>query len=258
MTQLTKSQTEVQNGQPTPDLLIMKAVESGNIDAIERLMDLKERYDRKQAEKAYRQAMSNFQSEKPDLKKTAKVDVALKTGGRMKYNFNPLPRIQKAIDPVLSKFGLSYRWEQEQENGKIKITCIVSHIDGHSEKTWLMADSDTSGSKNAIQGIGSTVSYLKRYTLEGALGLSSDDDDDGKAAPDKQKEPGITAGKKERPEAIDVLSKEYMKLYDELTGIVGDGKASQYHPDNWGKEPTVGRYNYGIKAIRSEINKHRK
>lgn len=249
MTQLTKSQTEVQNGQPTPDLLIMKAVESGNIDAIERLMDLKERYDRKQAEKAYRQAMSDFQANKPEIIKTKKGHNS---------NYAPLPKIQKAIDPVLSKFGLSYRWGQEQENGKIKITCIVSHIDGHSEKTWLMADSDTSGSKNAIQGIGSTVSYLKRYTLEGALGLSSDDDDDGKAAPDKQKEPGITAGKKERPEAIDVLSKEYMKLYDELTGIVGDGKASQYHPDNWGKEPTVGRYNYGIKAIKSEINKHRK
>src|SRR5690606_5500273 len=38
---------------------------------------------------------------------------------------------------------------------------------------------DSSGSKNAIQAIGSTLTYLQRYTLIQALGLAASDDDDG-------------------------------------------------------------------------------
>jgi len=36
---------------------------------------------------------------------------------------------------------------------------------------------DTSGSKNSIQAVGSTVSYLQRYTLYSILGLASKDAD---------------------------------------------------------------------------------
>jgi hypothetical protein len=50
---------------------------------------------------------------------------------------------------------------------------------GHKIETSIEAGSDTSGSKNAIQAIGSTISYLKRYTLENVLGLSADEDNDG-------------------------------------------------------------------------------
>jgi hypothetical protein len=54
---------------------------------------------------------------------------------------------------------------------------------GHSESTSLSASPDTSGSKNAIQAIGSTVSYLQRYTILALTGLATEDmDDDGHAA----------------------------------------------------------------------------
>jgi hypothetical protein len=42
---------------------------------------------------------------------------------------------------------------------------------------------DTSGNKNAIQSIGSSNTYLFRYTLNAALGLASAEmEDDGKGA----------------------------------------------------------------------------
>ena len=45
----------------------------------------------------------------------------------------------------------------------------------------MTAPADTSGSKNAIQARGSTVTYLQRYTLLGALGLvTGDEDTDGR------------------------------------------------------------------------------
>src|SRR5690606_10591416 len=48
------------------------------------------------------------------------------------------------------------------------------------------APPDGSGNKNAIQGIGSTSTYLQRYTLSAAFGLTTaDEDDDGEATGDK-------------------------------------------------------------------------
>lgn len=165
---------------PTPPMLLSQAIEKGlTIDQLERFINLQVEWEKREAEKSFRRAFAEFQAEKPDLKKT---DIAkIRTDkGEFSYNYNAISNIQKAIDPILAKHGLSYRWEQEQKDNKIKITCIVSHVDGHIERTWIEADADKSGAKNSIQAIGSTITYLKRYTLEGALGLASGKDDDGK------------------------------------------------------------------------------
>lgn len=164
----------------TPQTLLMKAIEKGvDVDQLGKFMELQEKFEKKEASKAFKIAMAGFQSEKPVLIKNGKVDFITKTGSKVKYNFISLSSIQGSIDSILSKYGLSYRWEQEDAEKAIKITCIVSHIDGHEERTYLKANADTSGNKNDIQSIASTVTYLKRYTLEGALGLSSSEDNDG-------------------------------------------------------------------------------
>jgi len=169
------SETELQK---MPVNLIELALEKGaGVDQLEKLMEMQSRWEQKEASKEFKRAFTEFQAMKPELKKTESVMY----GGKLQFKFNSLAAIQKAVDPVLSKFGLSYRWEQQEVDNRIEITCILSHISGHSEYTSLSAPLDTSGSKNAIQSIGSTVSYLKRYTLEGACGLSSDKDTD--AAP---------------------------------------------------------------------------
>ena len=49
----------------------------------------------------------------------------------------------------------------------------------------LSASADNSGSKNSIQAIGSTVTYLQRYTLLAITGLATEDmDDDGSGSDD--------------------------------------------------------------------------
>jgi hypothetical protein len=160
---------------PNPASLIEKAIESNlDIDKLERLMDLQERWEANNAKKAYFEAMNKFQEKKPEIIKSENVEF----NGKKQFSFASLSNIQKLVDPVLSEYGLSYSWKQEKGDGEknIKITCIVSHVDGHSELTDLEGGHDTSGSKNSIQAIGSAVSYLKRYTLMNALGLSTGDD----------------------------------------------------------------------------------
>jgi hypothetical protein len=88
--------------------------------------------------------------------------------------------IARVIDPILGQHGLSYRFRTVQTD-KIAVTCILfGH--GHSEETTLSGPADASGSKNAIQAIGSTLTYLQRYSLVQMLGIAAGDDDDGKAA----------------------------------------------------------------------------
>ena len=63
---------------------------------------------------------------------------------------------------------------------EIEVTCIITHRDGHSERTTMRGPEDFSGFKNAMQSRRSTTSYLERYCLIDALGLvTADRDNDG-------------------------------------------------------------------------------
>lgn len=173
----------------SPHSLISQALAQGaGIDTLERLMALQEKWEKNQARKAFFAALSKFQADLPEIKKTKKVNYNTKSDGTVQYNYSDLATIVKAIKPYQEKYGLSYRWEFV-ENGNIKCTCIVSHVDGHSETTSMEAGKDTSGKKNEIQSIGSTRQYLQRYTLIAGLGLSTaEDDNDGKTSKAGSKE----------------------------------------------------------------------
>lgn len=176
---------EKQNAlQMTPASLLEIAVNKDvDIDKIEKLMNLYERWEARQAKKLFLEALVAFQSEIPIIEKSDKVGYESKAGGKVAYNYSGLPVIIKAIKPALKNNGLSYRWETEEINSKITLHCIISHVSGHSEKNTMSAEPDTSGSKNSIQSRGSTMTYLQRYTLIGALGLpSADTDNDGEGA----------------------------------------------------------------------------
>ena len=62
------------------------------------------------------------------------------------------------------------------------MTCLIFHKEGHNEETTLSGPPDKTGNKNDIQAIGSTLTYLQRYSLMQALGLAASNDDDGAAA----------------------------------------------------------------------------
>lgn len=81
-------------------------------------------------------------------------------------------------------FGLSFKTGRAAD--KITVTGILSHREGHSEETTMELPCDQSGSKNAVQAVGSSTSYGKRYVAMALLNLTSrlsdDRDDDGKAS----------------------------------------------------------------------------
>lgn len=175
------------NGTSPADLLQLAIEKDVDIEKLSKLMDLQERWDAQQAKKAFLIAKSEFQSRCPVLHKSKRVGfTSKKTGSKVDYSYVPLGSIANQIKELLNECGLSYCWKTKEDAGRITITCIVSHIDGHSEENSMTAGKDDSGMKNQIQQIGSTMTYLQRYSLIGALGISTADMDvDGEQPKEK-------------------------------------------------------------------------
>jgi len=184
----------------TPLDMLNRAVLAGaDIAMIEKLMALHERWDANQARKSFDEAVAAAKKDIPPITRNV-------TGHNAK-KYADFAAIAKVVDPVIGAYGLSYRFRTTQTD-RISVTCILSHKAGHSEETTLSGPADTSGSKNAIQAIGSTLTYLQRYSLVQMLGLAAGNDDDGKAAGEGEK---ITA---EQAKEIETRCKAVAEGFD--------------------------------------------
>lgn len=171
MTQVARIEPELPAA-PTPMAMIERAVASGaSIDTISKLMDLQDRWESNQARKAFDEAVSCAKAEIPPIAKNRE--------GHNNKRYADFAAIARVVDPILAKHGLSYRFRTSQTDTRVVVTCILAHRAGHSEESTLAGPPDSTGSKNAIQAIGSTLTYLQRYSLVQALGLAASEDDDG-------------------------------------------------------------------------------
>jgi hypothetical protein len=169
-----------------PQQLLQQAIASGaSIETLDRLLTMQERWQSNQAKRSFSTAIAAFKANAPKVLKTVEVGFdSRRTGDRTSYKHEDLADLMAVVDPVLAQHGLWVRWKiATLENGKVRVTCVIGHNDGHSEAdNFLEAAPDTSGNKNPVQAIGSTVSYLQRYTLKATLGLAAAKDDDGRAS----------------------------------------------------------------------------
>lgn len=196
-----------------PMQLIVQAMDKGlSIETMEKLFAMQERWEAKRSEKAFFEAITDFQIKCPDLRKTKKVSF-----GQTNYSFAPLSDIDRQIRQLLHDCGLSKRWEIQDNSEKIKVTCIITHVDGHSERTSMESIADTSGSKNPIQARGSAIEYMKRYTLIASLGITTADSDIDGRLPDLD---------------VDKLHKQYMEIFNQLI-VIDPSLRARMDPDSW-------------------------
>ena len=179
---MTTAELQVQNN---PSEMIRYAIEkNATVDQLGKLLELKERYEANEARKAYHVAMAAFKADPPKIKKDKKVGYeSSRTGGSVGYSHASLGNVTELINAGLSKHGLSASWTPSQNGEQISVTTKITHKLGHSEEATLTSKADATGSKNPIQAIGSTITYLERYGLLALTGLATYEiDDDGQAA----------------------------------------------------------------------------
>lgn len=192
---------------PTPADLLRIAVESGaDLDRLERLMALQERWQASEAKKAYDEAFAAFKAEAVKIVKNREVTAGPLNGKK----YAELFAVVNAVTPALSRHGLSSSWRiTKDDKDWLEVTCTLRHSAGHFESVSMGGPPDAGGAKNPIQARASTVSYLERYTLKAILGLSEQEDDDD----------GNSAGRN-----MDWLARvQEAATADELHGIKADG-----------------------------------
>jgi hypothetical protein len=169
---------------------------SVDIEKFERLMLMKERVEAAASKKAFDAALALMQPQLPQVDRNGRI-VVLSKEDRNAGRYDAKPQqstpyalwedINTAIGPILAEhgFALSFRTGTTAE-GKITVTGVLSHAGGHREETTITLMHDSSGSKNSVQAVGSSISYGKRYTAGLLLNITSrapgDTDDDGTKA----------------------------------------------------------------------------
>ncbi|WP_207000663.1 ERF family protein [Trinickia mobilis] len=206
----------------TPIDLMRFALQSGaDLDRLQQLMHMQMEWEANEAKKSFRRAMAAFKAECPPIFKRKAVGYNTREGDFVGYKHAELSDVTDVVIPCMARHGLTHDWDIHQEPNKIIVECIVTHVDGHSKKVKMEGPPDTSGKKNVMQQGGSTVTYLERYSLLAALGMSTkgeDDDGAGGAEGDAGKEgnpshqttpAGKTAATKDEPAQADT------KFYDQ-------------------------------------------
>ena len=145
-----------------------------DLDKMERLLSMKERIDKEENSRQFNADMASMQIEMPSVAERG-------TGHNIKYaTFEDINDVAK---PIMSKYGFAVSFKVVETDRGVRVTGLLLHRSGHREETEMTFPSDTSGSKNAVQALGSSISYAKRYIMSAMLNITTrGEDDNGFAA----------------------------------------------------------------------------
>lgn len=188
----TLAPQQVQTERPTNDgavilSMIDKLMQRPDVpvEKLEQMFELHRKVQADNAKRAFDEAFPDMTAELPEIDKRGKIIIRKKDSDQIIQStpYALWDDTNRVIKPILAKhgFGLSFRITQTE--AKITTTAVLSHRAGHREETSFSASIDGTGSKNNVQGWGSSFSYGKRYTGTALLNITTrGEDDDGKAA----------------------------------------------------------------------------
>lgn len=152
---------------------------SCDIDKLERLMAMHERMQARDAQAEFNASMAAMQSDIPSIAERG----AIVVNGQKRSDYATFEDINDVIKPIMQQHGFAITFKVENVAAGLSVTGILMHRAGHRESTTMLLPLDTSGSKNAVQAVGSSTSYGKRYVMSALLNLTTrGEDDDGHAA----------------------------------------------------------------------------
>ena len=90
-----------------------------------------------------------------------------------------LHEVLQAIRSVAHKFGLSIVQLPGYADGRVHLETMICHASGQ----WIASELSAKPPRDDVQGMGSMISYLRRYAASAMLGLAQADDDGESAMP---------------------------------------------------------------------------
>jgi len=117
-------------------------------------------------------ALSALQGELKDSSKNA-------VNPHYKSKYSDLSEVLGNLRPLLAKNQLALSQFPSFENGIVSVTSLLAHASGE----WIESTASAPATKQDVQGVGSAITYLKRYSATSIVGMASaDQDDDGNSA----------------------------------------------------------------------------
>lgn len=131
---------------------------------------------------------------------------ASKENPHFRSRYTPLDDVLDSVRPILASHGLSALQSVSGASDTISVTTMILHESGE----WIESDALTmKAEKMTPQGQGSAITYARRYSLSGILGIATDPDDDGnEAGKPAEKPPEKPINKpQEKPQKSDTINK---------------------------------------------------
>jgi len=160
-----------------------------------------------QAQREFNAAMAAAQTEMAPIVRDAQ-------NPHTKSRYAKLETIDREMRPIYTRHGFAVRFGSapSPREGWIRIVCTVSHTGGCSEVNYLDAPPDDVGarggsSKTGVQGVGSAVTYLRRYLLCMVFNIVlADQDDDGEGRRQLSRREQLDAEVPLAPDPLEVRS----------------------------------------------------
>ncbi len=140
-----------------------------------------------------------------------------------KSRYADLAGVLDAVKPAFTHNGLSIMQFPCELDDKPALTTILAHISGE----WIEATIALRPTKPDPQGVGSALTYFRRYMLQSIAGITAEDDDDGNAASRPQTQPARQPEQAPAPSTMQARAKfvqrfAMCKSRDELEAIYAD------------------------------------
>lgn len=155
---------------------------SVDVDKLDRLLQMQERVQNRQAQVEYDNAMAAAQAGMEPVRTN-------KSNSQTRSRYATYAALDKALRPIYSEngFSLSFDTDEGAPDGHVRIVCVVAHKGGHRERKHIDMPADGKGAQGAsvmtkTHATGSAVTYGKRYLLGMIFNIAVGDDDDGNKA----------------------------------------------------------------------------
>lgn len=188
-------------------------------DKMRALLSMQKEIMAEEARIAFTQDFVRMAKEMPSVNRDGKIVIEKNGKVIQKTPYATFENMHRIVTPILRNHGFAFWSEPDlgNENSPIIMRGHLDHIRGHGRSCAIPLPFETSGSKNNVQGVGSSLSYGRRYCLMNLCNIIShspeDRDDDGRSAGKKSAKP--------EPEAKEIVFASKTQI-DEMMKAIED------------------------------------
>lgn len=189
---------------PNPGALLQMAFERGvDVDQLEKIMGLYERWQEREQEKEMNADLAEFRASCPPIPRTKEVKTR---NGELLYRYAELDDIESIVRPLLKERGMTFDYDVKAgPDNSLVVACCLRHNNGLKRESTFPIPNVQGSNTNPAQDQGIKNTYGKRYALQNILGITPEDDTDGRGA---------------SPENMDFLIKHNEVVRDNLFAIL--------------------------------------